>query len=617
MRIEVVQGAEADAMLADVQVRAEWSRLHGDCPWATPMQSPDFALTWYTTYRAQFEPVLLTSRDTDGRLVGLLALAFSSNRGLVPAGAHQAEYQCWISTPEAGDAFPGAALRAVHARFPTLPLTFRYLPAEAPLGWLADAPGVARRSMLTPHDRPLMRFGDEAFIDKCFKRKNIKPRLNKLRRMGYAGIERITDVAEWEAVFDQVILYHDLRRVAVSGSAPFANDPLKKRFHLELMRRTDLLHVTVLKLGDQVVSAQLDVAGPREVHLALGAYAPWVSKHAAGKIHILELARMLMEGGCERIDLTPGNDSYKSDFANEWDTVHTLTCFRTRAARRTAIVFRAVERLGRRMLGRLKIEPARTKLLLGELRRRPLATLTTGLCAARRWAWSRRQTLVYARLARRAAGSAGCDAEPVVRRNAIHDLMAYRPRGLEAAVHAYLSQAGERFAQGMCAYTHAAGDELRYVAWITDAPANVLSDAACAALSLPASCAVVFDTRQFRSASADLPERAMHHIVREAERQTPAAAGGLAVLVLVPHDDLRQRRLVESMGFACVGAAVETLRFGHKHSTGVADPAAAQAAEQLMSSAPTPARPQLQPHELLSRQHKQRQTPTVLQSQES
>src|SRR4029079_10335233 len=99
MRIEVVRGSDADALLADKSFRAEWARLCDGCPWGTPMQSHAFAGAWYAVYCARYEPVLVLSRDAEGQLEGLLALASAPRSTLIHVGGHQAEYQCWISTP--------------------------------------------------------------------------------------------------------------------------------------------------------------------------------------------------------------------------------------------------------------------------------------------------------------------------------------------------------------------------------------------------------------------------------------------------------------------------------------------------------------------------------------
>jgi CelD/BcsL family acetyltransferase involved in cellulose biosynthesis len=553
MRIEVVRGSDADALLANESFRAEWARLCDACPWGTPMQSHAFAAAWYAVYRERYEPVLVVSRDAAGRLEGLLPLAYAPWRTLIHVGGHQAEYQCWISMAEIGEAFGRDALRAVREAFPSATLTFRYLPPGVPLDWLDDAPDVARASLLTPWKRPLMRLDYDTIRERAARR-NIKTRVNKLSRMGYAGIERITDPDQWERMFDQFIAYYDMRRIAVGGTAPFADDPLKKRFHIELMRRAAPLCITVLKLGDEVVSAQLDLVGPDDAHLALGSFAPWMAKHALGKIHILEMARLMMEEGRSRIDLTPGDDPYKSDFATEWDTVHVFACYPSRLARCHALAARRVERVGRRLMQRWDTTPARMRMWAGEVVRRPLASLAAGMLALRDRFRASDETLVYSR---RACGRNGSDdAAPLLRRNSIADIMAYRPRPLGMAVHAYMTQVSDRFARGMSAYTYADGGRLRHAGWVTDEPAALLDEGTRASMSMPDRCGIVFDVQSCARADAATTRRVVEQLVAEAEATTSAAKD---IFVLVPKSNGALRRVVEEMAFTRAGSAARVL----------------------------------------------------------
>ena len=97
MQSEVVSGSEAGELLAQQQFREDWQKLSDECPWATSFQGPDFAVAWYQCYQDRFTPLLLLSRDEDGRLTGLLTLAVGASDGaVVVAGDVQAEYQAWI-----------------------------------------------------------------------------------------------------------------------------------------------------------------------------------------------------------------------------------------------------------------------------------------------------------------------------------------------------------------------------------------------------------------------------------------------------------------------------------------------------------------------------------------
>src|SRR4051812_3561695 len=170
MNIQILQGPEADALLANETFRAEWSSLLAQCPWATAFQSPAFVLTWYQSYQTRFKPVLVLSRDENGRLQGLLTLAQStSGNDLVVAGAWHAEYHAWISTPAHGDTFPAHAFKALRRKFPQSNVRFQYLPPNIPTAWIA-ASGFENTTLLKPHRRPLMNFGDGQEVSKSLNK---------------------------------------------------------------------------------------------------------------------------------------------------------------------------------------------------------------------------------------------------------------------------------------------------------------------------------------------------------------------------------------------------------------------------------------------------------------
>ena len=373
--VEILQGEDADRLLADATFIAEWSALRDQCPWATPFQSPAFAATWYRVYRSRANPVLVLSR-ANGRLRSLLPLAHIPARNqLAVAGTWHAEYHAWLSPAHLGDAFPAQAFLALRREFPSLPVNFYFLPPNAPSGWLNERQP-RRLALVKSRRRPLMRFGDGTEIAASLAKSSNKSRLKRLEKLGRIEFRRITDPEEFEPLFDQIIRFYDARRLAVTGSAPFRNDPLKRAFHLEMMRQPGLLHVTVMKVGNQIASAHLGACSKQEVQLGLIAHNPELEKHSPGKFHILFLARMLMQEGYEQLDLTAGGDPYKERFANAWDEVHTLRVFPTALAKARAAVATSLEQAARKTLDTLHITPARVRWFVNTLKRlRPAANL--------------------------------------------------------------------------------------------------------------------------------------------------------------------------------------------------------------------------------------------------
>src|SRR4029434_1141203 len=102
---------------------------------------------------------------------------------------------------------------------------------------------------------------------------------------------------------------------------------------------------------------------------------PFLAKQSPGKFITLFLAKLLHEEGFDRIDLTPGGDVYKERFANDHDTVHTLTMLPTpRACTRTRSSWR-VKAVAKSWLARFGYTPFDFESFVGRLRRRPVSVV--------------------------------------------------------------------------------------------------------------------------------------------------------------------------------------------------------------------------------------------------
>jgi CelD/BcsL family acetyltransferase involved in cellulose biosynthesis len=333
--VKVALGADAWAALESRALLVEWEALERACPWSTPYQSSAFVLAWLRHYGGQFAPVVITQRNEEGALAGLLVLgAGLQGKRLVAAGAHQAEYQGWLATPETSAGFIVQALAAVDELLPGHDLTFKYTPPGLPFQALLDSAAFGARAGVVAHRRPLMRL-DEAEIAESLRKKSNKSRWSRLQRLGPVAFERVADPDAFAAMFDEIIASYEARRHAVNGVLPFGQDPRKKPFHLDLMRASPgLLHVTVTTLSGRVIAAHLGIAGREAVHVAIVCHAEMHADQSPGKLHLLRLGQCLLREGKGVLDLTPGGDPWKERFANGHDEVHVLTVFRSAMARR-------------------------------------------------------------------------------------------------------------------------------------------------------------------------------------------------------------------------------------------------------------------------------------------
>lgn len=396
MTIQFLRAKDAWVWLQDKAHGQRWDTLSQCCPWATSFQSRAFATTWYEVYAERYEPLLICAQAADGQLTGLLLLAIEKKSGeLVWAGTHHAEYQVWLSRPKESDEFMLAALEHLRRAFPTQSLFCKYLPPATPLAWVKSARLRGSAVELLSSPRPLLQIGDGSVIAASLKKKSNKSRLNRLRQVGEIKFEQITDPVVLAAMFADISAYTDLRQGAVHDVLPFRLDPLKQPFHLALLRHPDLVHVTVMKVGEQVVAAHFGIRNSHDVTLWLFAHSPFFALHSPGKFHLLLLGEMLAKQGITTFDLTPGGDPWKERFATEHDQVHTLRVIfdsgnNQLKKRKAQQRFEAIAKRGFQLVG---LSPHQVRSLIGKLRRVNPANIPKKLL---RKVWDKTEFRVYA-----------------------------------------------------------------------------------------------------------------------------------------------------------------------------------------------------------------------------
>ncbi len=325
MEIRVLSNAAAIERMRDNGFVEAWSRLCAACPWATGFQSPEFILPWYECYAATAAPLLLVAESDDqSELQGLLALAIDKDSGnLLNAGAHQAEYHCWLAQEGEGDRFITAAIARLRELYPKGQLQFRYLPPNCPEGWLDGPDDFRRLTEIRRVPRPLMESADA--VDAKLRKKSNKGRLKRLRDAcgGELACLTVSSEAELATLIDQIAYDYDNRQEAMNGVRPFEDDDRKKDFHLQLLR-SGVLHAFVLRAGQKMVAAILSVKSNSVLSVGVLSHSHTLAEHSPGKFGILFLAREALRQGFLTIDLTPGGE-WKDRFASEHDTVTELT----------------------------------------------------------------------------------------------------------------------------------------------------------------------------------------------------------------------------------------------------------------------------------------------------
>lgn len=557
MKMHFLRGAEACALLVDEAFRAQWSALWHECPWATMFQSPAYVRTWYEVYQQAYEPLFVFSRDSEGRLCGLLTLAISGvNARLVAAGEIQAEYQVWISQPELGDTFPLQAVREIQRQLPAAVLRLSYLPPGAPVAWLKNRQ-MRRRHLICTHRRPLTRFGDGSAIAASLAKRTNKNRLRQIEKVGHVTFEHITDPRQMEGVIDTIIPYHDVRHMTFRGAAPFQEDPLRRTFALALLKIPGLVHLTVLKAGEHFVTAHLGAVKKNEVQLGLIAHNPRFARHSPGKFQILFLSKMLMQQGFEQLDLTAGGDPYKERFADAWDEVHTLALFPSLLSHARGKVAQTTKSMTRALLKCLRLSPNHARLCVDKVRSlRPFNIVGRWLRGVQSWISAGQEIQIYSFPA---ANVEPFESATFINRDVLGDLLLYQPDRRGPSRREFVSAAVRRIEQGEHCYTHVRAGRLLHCGWLAPHPSQELAGQMLPGYTLPPGSALIGDRQTFSADHAPEIDRISLRSMMEDAARDPAIR---QILVAVPARDQHVRTLLEQIGFKQHGTLFQQTRFG-------------------------------------------------------
>jgi glycosyltransferase involved in cell wall biosynthesis/CelD/BcsL family acetyltransferase involved in cellulose biosynthesis len=563
--VDVIRGADAERLINDPAFVDEWSKLLAACPWATSFQGHPYVNTWYRSYDGKFEPLLLTRRSADGELQGLLTLAVSVRDGsVIAAGGIQAEYHTWLSTPELGSEFPLQALRALRRAIPGAKLTLHYLASGTPTAWLASREA-RRYCLIRPHSRPLMRLGDGSENAKSLKKTTNKRKLKQLEKLGPLTFRRVTDPKEFESRFEELVRLYDFRHGAVQGSPPFYSYNGRKEFHLAMTQVPGLLHFTVMEVGGRLAAAHFGVPSGGELQLGMIVHDPFLAKQSPGKFIMLFLAKMLHEEGFNRMDLTPGGDAYKERFANDHDTVHTLTMLPTPGAWTRTLASWRVKAATKSLLARFGYTPFDFKLFVGRLREHPVRVARSLVRQARDWLGAREETVVYRHEPSRggaadsvAVATTSTSPPDAIRVDAIDDLLKYIENGAGETRRAFLSDALARIEAGQHVYTLVEGDRLRAHAWVCEGAAADSLTEELPGFIVPSDGVVILNARDVLGTGDTKAVQGLFTAIL----QKYASAQSRGELFLAAHTASLAARLADANGFTRHGSVTRMVRFG-------------------------------------------------------
>ncbi len=555
--VEILVGQAAHEALSDTRFLAAWQTLHGKCPHATGFQSNRFVSTWYDTYRLQWQPVLVRSAGLDESLVGLWPLAHDPvEHRLAQAGTHQAEYHAWLALPEAESEFLASALDALHRRFRLPAIRLKYLPDTGLVDKLRAVPEMENRLAVRICSRPLARLApDEVEATPAKKsKKSRQTRFNRLKRLGDVSFRRLSQPAELEATFDELMAWYDFRQGAVNNETPFHEDPLKHRFHRRLFAvAPDETHVTVTFLDGRPIAGLWGTESGDVLHIGMLIHSPFLAEHSPGKLHMMQLGDLLLAEGKHTLDLTPGGDPWKERFANAHDEVADVTVYRTRWGKRRAELLDQPRKWAKRCLSSLGLSPSDARSALTKLRQTGPAAL---LRKMGNWASEYREFRVY-RCDRVLASGFARDERAAV--NSFSAMLAFEPAESWQTRQAFLSNALSRIESGESAYTISIDNRLAHSGWLVRNQTESHVTEVQQKMTLPPGSVVLYDFYTHPDFRGRGLYRAMiKHMLCEAFSDPTAQHAYISVLA----ENLPSRHVIESIGFQYQGSLHRARRLG-------------------------------------------------------
>lgn len=349
---ELICDGEARDWAARGEGAQAWPKLFDECSWSTAFQSPGFFDVWCAHYAQSWSPLLLVGRRHNGTIAGVMPLAFRP--GLITgAGTHQAEYHGWVSRDEDGLAFVVGALAALTSAMPGHTVRFRYLPPKMPAAILAALEANPRIELVRGICHEFVIERDQ--VEEALKKKGNKSKRNRLARMGKLDVRRL-DARTVESHMDRLTTMYDFRQGAMNGVCPFLDDPHKRAFHLDWMKRLPWqLYASGMFLNDRLISAFLFAASPNDMHLAIAAHDPEFAKNSPSKLHLYEAALEMSAAGRATLDLTPGDDAWKERFSTGTRVACELVLHSNLQRAQVARTRRAAKRFVKGLLARLSI----------------------------------------------------------------------------------------------------------------------------------------------------------------------------------------------------------------------------------------------------------------------
>jgi hypothetical protein len=365
-KVTVLSDGKAKELISSKDFQNNWDQLYTKCPWSTAFQKRQFVTTWYKAFENEVTPIIAYSFDCFGKMNGLLTLATKGNIKFLNkririfgAGLFESEYQDWLTTPENKDQFIIEAFATLLKIFPKCDVVLRFISEKSFSKKLSEDSFLKPKMVFQSFRRPLM-LSCSPEIDQILKlQRKFKNKYRKLNQLGTVRFVKVDDFKVFKSSFGTLMAQFDFRQGAMFNKNQFLDNPAKKNFFYELFQQ-GLLHVTLLKVDDEIIASMVGIYDKNWLHLqGVNTHSPTHGKYSPGILHFYLLGDLIRKEN-RIFDLTPGLDEYKERWATDHDWVYTLTLTQNRKF----YIKRFLKKFIHKSLIKLGYKPMKVELML-------------------------------------------------------------------------------------------------------------------------------------------------------------------------------------------------------------------------------------------------------------
>ncbi len=559
MSLNLAKSEKAQEFLEDADFNRKWINLYEKCAWATVFQDIQYLKIWNRHYKDVCEVFFVYELDENENLIGLFPLArCRKSDKLFIAGDYHSEYQTWLATEENGNEFAEKAIDLLSTEFPKHRLQLMFLAPNTPLEWLEEKWGKQTRLQTIP--RPLVNLGEKNTSEKSLRKRGNKTRIRQLKKQGELKFEEVKCPTEFSRVFDEIEGYSRLR---VSGihNVQLDVDKNRKPFHLDLMKETDWLYSTLLKVGNKISSAQVCLQNRDEMLLSITSMSPFFAKQSPSKIHLLMLGKELKDTDYKNFDLSPGN-GYKQRFATETKESYSLTIFFNKTDFLSYTAKRKAVKFGRETLEKVNIKRTRffklADKLVHKLKRVKIQTIPRTIFKnIKNRVYEHKECRMYSFDVRRISS---LENPNVMKVDSVVDLLKYRPvEAWQDTTSQFHQKVLRRFEEGVHSYSFADDEILLHYGWLIERQEVSGVYEVEQSFNLPKNTAVLFDYYTHPKARGQkLYQKAILQGLHDAAKIPETEQVFIGVLA----DNEPSRHVIEKLGFKYEGSLFKETRFG-------------------------------------------------------